>query len=186
MEKVALIGMGNLMFKDEGLGTYLAKYIELNYDIPQNLEIVDGGLMGFGLMSYYQEFDKILIVSTNSKNDTPGTISSYSDLEMLKLGKTRKSANEVELAMMIEICSVKEDMAKIEFITMTPQNIEDVEVNLSPIVLKNMPKLLNLTLKKLQSYGITLEPKKNKYSFQDIIKLCANPKNSDPKTLIKG
>jgi hydrogenase maturation protease len=36
-KRIALIGMGNLMFHDEGLGTYLAKYLEANYEIPENL-----------------------------------------------------------------------------------------------------------------------------------------------------
>ena len=177
MKKIALIGMGNLMFKDEGVGTYLAKYIELNYKIPSNLEIVDGGLMGFSLMSYYQEFDKLIVLSTNSKNDEPGTISQYSGEEMLRLGKTRKSANEVELAMMIEICSFKENTAEVELITITPKNIEDVEVNLTNTILNKLPKMVDMTLELLQKEGIKLEKKDKTYNFKEIIQICANPKN---------
>jgi len=174
--KVALVGMGNIMFCDEGLGTYLAKYIEANYEIPQSLEIVDGGLMGFGLMSYYQEFDKLLIVSTTSKEGKPGDIFRYSADEMLRLGKTRQSANEVEVAMMIEICSIKEDMADIEFLTMVPKNIKDVKNALSEVVLKNMPKLANKTINILKEYGIELK-EKNNISFEEIINSVANPSN---------
>ena len=50
--RVALIGLGNIMFCDEGVGVYLAKYIESNYDFENQLEIVDGGLLGFWLMRY--------------------------------------------------------------------------------------------------------------------------------------
>ena len=165
------------MFCDEGLGTYLAKYIETNYEIPESLEIVDGGLLGFGLMSYYQEFDKLLIVSTTSKEGSAGEIFRYSDDEMLRLGKTRQSANEVEVAMMIEICSVKEDMADIEFLTMVPDNIEDVKNGLSQKVLENMPILANRTLEILKEYGIKLEQKKS-VSFNEIINNIANPINT--------
>ena len=174
--KIALVGMGNIMFCDEGLGTYLAKYIETNYDIPESLEIVDGGLLGFGLMSYYQEFDKLLIVSTTSKDGSAGEIFRYSADDMLRLGKTRQSANEVEVAMMIEICSVKEDMAEIEFLTMVPDNIEDVKNDLSKTVLEKMPILAQKTLEVLNEYGITLE-KKDSVSFNDIVDRVANPSN---------
>ncbi len=175
MKKIALIGMGNIMFCDEGLGTYLAKYIEANYEIPDNLEIVDGGLMGFGLMSYYQEFDKLIIVSTNSKDGKAGEIFRYDADTMLKLGDTRKSANEVEVAMMIEICSIKDDMAQIEFITMIPKNIEDVKNDLTPTILKQMPKLLEKTLQALEDENITLKEKKRVISFKEIIEDVANP-----------
>ncbi len=174
--KIALIGMGNIMFCDEGLGTYLAKYIETNYEIPDSLEIVDGGLMGFGLMSYYQEFDKLLIVSTTSKEGSAGEIFRYSADEMLRLGKTRQSANEVEVAMMIEICSVKEDMAEIEFLTMVPENIEDVKNDLTQTVLENMPLLAQKTLDVLNEYGVKLQQKEN-ISFTQIIDSVANPTN---------
>ena len=164
------------MFCDEGLGTYLAKYIEANYEIPDSLEIVDGGLMGFGLMSYYQEFDKLLIVSTTSKEGSAGEIFRYSADEMLRLGKTRQSANEVEVAMMIEICSVKEDMAEIEFLTMVPENIEDVKNDLTQTVLENMPLLAQKTLDVLNEYGVKLQQKEN-ISFTQIIDSVANPTN---------
>ena len=164
------------MFCDEGLGTYLAKYIEANYEIPKSLEIVDGGLMGFGLMSYYQEFDKLLIVSTTSKEGKAGEIFRYSATEMLRLGKTRQSANEVEVAMMIEICSIKEDIADIEFLTMVPKNIKDVKNTLSNEVLKNMPKLANKTIEILKEYGLELKQKDN-ISFEQIIYNVANPSN---------
>ena len=168
--------MGNIMFCDEGLGTYLAKYIERNFEIPKSLEIVDGGLMGFGLMSYYQEFDRLLIVSTTSKEGSVGEIFRYSADDMLRLGKTRQSANEVEVAMMIEICSVKEDMAEIEFLTMVPENIEDVKNGLSKIVLDNMPLLVQKTLEVLREYGVELKQIDN-ISFSDIIASVANPSN---------
>jgi len=164
------------MFCDEGLGTYLAKYIEENYEIPDSLEIVDGGLLGFGLMSYYQEFDKLLIVSITSKDGKSGEIFRYSADDMLRLGKTRQSANEVEVAMMIEICSFKEDMAEIEFLTMVPENIEDVKNGLSQKVLENMPILAQKTLDVLKEYGINLQ-QKDSVSFSDIIDRVANPSN---------
>ncbi len=96
---------------------------------------------------------------------------------MLRLGKTRQSANEVEVAMMIEICSVKEDMAEIEFLTMIPDNIEDVKNGLSQKVLENMPILANRTLEILKEYGIKLEQKKS-VSFNEIINKIANPINT--------
>jgi len=177
MEKVALIGVGNIMFYDEGVGTYLTKYIEANYKIPQNLEIVDGSLLGFGLMSYYQEFDKILIVTTNSKSDNIGEIVKYSSSKMANLGTIRKTANEVELSMMLDICSFKDDIAKIEFLTIAPKNIIDVKNGLSDTIKDRLPELLKETIKILKSYGVELIKKDSFKSFDDIIFKVANPQN---------
>jgi len=167
--------MGNIMFHDEGLGTYFAHYLETNYEIPENLSIVDGGLLGFSLMSYYQEYDKILIVGTNSKKGKAGTISRYSGEEMMALGSTRQTANEVELTMMLEICSFHEDMGEVELITMIPEDIVEVRNELTDTVMKRMPALLDETLGALAEDGIILKPKTQMLSFKEVIEASANP-----------
>jgi len=172
---IALIGMGNIMFHDEGLGTYLAHYLEANYEIPENLTIVDGGLLGFSLMTYYQEYDKIIVVGTNSKEGEAGTISRYSGEEMMAMGSTRQTANEVELTMMLEICSFHESMGEVELITMIPEDIVDVRNGLTDTILKRMPDLLNETLQVLADEGVVLKPKMRAVSFANVIKACANP-----------
>jgi hydrogenase maturation protease len=174
-KRIALIGMGNLMFHDEGLGTYLAKYLEANYEIPENLEIVDGGLLGFSLMTYYQEYDKIVIVSTNSKEGEPGTIFRYSGEEMMAMGSTRKTANEVELTMMLEICSFHEAMGEVELVTMIPEDIIEVRNGLTDTIRERMPALLEETLSALAEEGIVLVPKVPPVSFSEVIHACANP-----------
>jgi hydrogenase maturation protease len=177
MEKIALIGVGNIMFYDEGVGTYLTKYIEANYNIPKNLEIVDGSLLGFGLMSYYQEFDKILVVTTTSEEKSVGEIVKYSAQEMAGLSQIRKTANEVEISMMVDICSIKEDIAEIEFLTIVPKNIIDVKNGLTDAMKQRLPKLLEETLKILKSYDLELNPKDNIKSFDEILEEVANPRN---------
>jgi len=167
--------MGNIMFHDEGVGTYLAKYIEANYTPHERLEIVDGGLLGFSLMTYYQEFDKILIVGINSKEGESGEIFRYSGEEMMAMGETRQTANEVELTMMLEICSFHEEMGEVELVTMIPEDIADVCNGLTDTILEKMPALLDRTLEVLKDEDIILKAKNKSVSFSEIIHQTANP-----------
>lgn len=180
-EKVALIGIGNIMFHDEGLGAYLVKYIEENYEQHPKLTIVEGGTLGFTLMTYYQEYDKIIVVGTGSKRGPVGTISSENAQEvMANEDATRKTANEVEITMMIEICSFHEDMGEVQLITMVPHDIIDVKNAMTAEALACMPKLVGETLKELENSDIILTRKKSdEVSFDSIIKAYANPKISD-------
>ena len=167
------------MFHDEGLGAYLAKYIEENYIIPHNLTVVEGGTLGFSLMTYYQEYDKIIVVGTGSKEGAVGTISSENAQEvMANESATRKTANEVEITMMIEICSFHENMGGVQLITMVAEDIIEVKNALTESVLKAMPKLVDVTLEELKSSGITLERNAKNVSFEEIIEFYANPKQS--------
>lgn len=180
-EKIALIGIGNIMFNDEGLGAYLVKYIEENYEEHPKLTIVEGGTLGFTLMTYYQEYDKIIVVGTGSKEGPVGTIGSENAEEvMANESATRKTANEVEITMMIEICSFHEEMGEVQLITMVPHDIIDVKNAMTIEALVHMPSLVDETLKELQNSDITLARKKSpEVSFESIIQAYANPKISD-------
>ena len=180
-EKIALIGIGNIMFHDEGLGAYLVKYIEENYEAHPNLTIVEGGTLGFTLMTYYQEYDKIIVVGTGSKKGPVGTLSSENaEQVMANEDATRKTANEVEITMMIEICSFHEDMGEVQLITMVPYDIIDVKNGMTPEALVHMPNLVKETLEELEASGVTLVRKTAKeVTFESIIDAYANPKIAD-------
>jgi len=145
------------------------------------LTIVEGGTLGFTLMTYYQEYDKIIVVGTGSKEGPVGTISSESSEEVINNGSaTRQTANEVEITMMLEICSFHEDMGEVQLITMVPEDIIDVRNGLTDSVLSHMPKLVDATLEELQNSGIRLRKSLcSKVSFETIIDAYANPKMSD-------
>ena len=72
--KNIVIGVGNLLFKDEGVGILAAKYLEENYKFEGDLEIIDGGTLGFKLMTYFQEYDNVIILDTVSIEDKAGDI----------------------------------------------------------------------------------------------------------------
>ena len=169
------------MFHDEGMGAYLVKYIEDNYEADAKLTIVEGGTLGFSLMTYYQEYDKIIVVGTGSKEGAVGTISSENaEQVMANEDATRKTANEVEITMMIEICSFHEDMGEVQLITMVPYDIIEVKNAMTEETLIHMPKLVEITLDELEKSGIVLEHKKNTVvSFEEIIYAYSNPKVSD-------
>jgi len=169
------------MFHDEGLGAYLVKYIEENYDEHPKLTIIEGGTLGFTLMTYYQEYDKVIIVGTGSKEGPVGTISSEnSEQVMANDSGTRKTANEVEITMMIEICSFHEQMGEVQLITMVPHDIIDVKNAMTQEALEHMPTLVEETLYELKKSGIELTRKKsNEVSFISIIENYANPKIAD-------
>jgi len=171
------------MFHDEGVGIYLTKYIEENYVLPNNLTVLDGGGLGFTLMTYYQEFDKVIVVGTTSKEGNAGDIFSINSDEMMKEGAVKKTATEVEITMMLEICSFHEDMGEVQLLSMIPDDIIDVKNNVTPTVFEAMPKLLNLILSELKNDNIELESKKGGMNFEEVIHYFANPKNIDPRNI---
>ncbi len=175
------------MFCDEGIGAYALRYIEKNYIIPENLTLIEGSSLGFRMMTYYQEYDKIIILGTGSHNDKPGSVRSENADEILAKGPTRKTANEVEITMMIEICSFHENMADVELVTMVPEDIVSVRNGLTQGTLEKMPIFVRNVLEVLKKEGIELREKDKHHSFEEIIEEFANPKQEiDPQSFLKS
>ncbi len=175
MCKVALVGIGNIMFCDDGLGIYAAEYIKQNFLRPPNLDVVDGGTLGFSMMTFYQEYDKVFILSTTSEGK-PGEIFHFSKDELIDQGAIRQSANEVEVAQMLEICSIlDEDMAHVEIVAMHPGDIMPVISDLTDETKKAFPKMIEKTVDVLALHDITLTPKAQQTPLEEIIAYYANP-----------
>jgi len=175
----ALIGLGNVMFMDDGLGIYAAEYIKQNYETPLNLCVLDGGGLGFTLMTYFQEYAKVIIISTTSVDGKSGDIFSFTKDELMSQGSTRSSANEVEAVMMLEICSILDDeMADVSIVSMKPHDIIPVKTDLTNEVQEKFPDFIELILDSLKTSGIKLEPKKELVSLQEILDNFSNPTQS--------
>jgi len=176
-KRVALIGSGNAFFKDEGVGLYGAKYIKENYEFDEEaLEIVDGGTLGFKLMPLLQEFDLVLIINTESdESKKPGTITIRTTDEFLDGSLVKKTANEVEIAEMLQICSMADKVADTVVISITPEDILSVEVALSEAIKNAWDAYINTTLQELQKRGVTIDKREETLSLDDILDIFANP-----------
>ncbi len=172
--KIAVIGIGNILFQDEGAGVYAATYLAKNYSFAPAIEIIDGGTLGFKLMRYYQEYDKIIIIDTVSIEDAPGSIYNLPSDALMGLGSYRKTAHEVEVVEMLEICSLLESMARVHVVGIVPEDIESVGIGLTKSMHDNFQNLIDEVLEELKKDSV-VPHLHNNISLDEIILNYANP-----------
>ncbi|RXJ60835.1 HyaD/HybD family hydrogenase maturation endopeptidase [Candidatus Marinarcus aquaticus] len=160
--KNIVVGVGNLLFKDEGIGIYAAKYIEENYTFEPEIEIIDGGTLGFKLMSYFQEYDNVIILDTVSIEDKAGEIFRLPSDVLLGLGNYRKTAHEVEIVEMLEICSVLDKHAAVTIMGIIPEDIEKVEIGLTQSIENRFEEYIAHVIKEIESIGCSANKKNDK------------------------
>jgi len=63
MKRIGVIGIGNLLRKDDGVGVVLLeKLIEKKDELPDSLEFIDGGIGGMNLLHLLAHFDIAIIL----------------------------------------------------------------------------------------------------------------------------
>ena len=154
MQKTIIVGVGNVLFRDEGIGVYAVKYLAKNYKFEPEIDILDGGTLGFKLMSYFQEYENVFILDTISIEDKVGTVYCLPSDVLMGLGMYRKTAHEVEIVEMLEICSLLESHANVTVIGIVPEDIESVVSALTDGIKGGFDTLIEKTLEELQKIGV--------------------------------
>lgn len=72
-KKTLVLGLGNVIMGDEGVGVHVVRAIE-NHPLPANVECLDGGTGGFILLEPLQNADRIFLIDAAADGNPPGTV----------------------------------------------------------------------------------------------------------------
>ena len=92
---VTVLGIGNVILRDEGFGVRVVEYLAAQYDFPDEVQLVDGGTLGIELTQYVTGTDKLLIIDSINGGAQPGTVFRFADDEIRAHFATKLSAHEV-------------------------------------------------------------------------------------------
>ncbi len=168
---IAVIGIGNILFNDEGLGIYATQFIKQNYDFTPQIELIDGGTLGMNMIHYYQSYERVLLLDTISVDENSPAGSIYNlDAKILQgLGSCRKTAHEIEVLQTLELGALAGDMAEIQIIAMVPEEMDSVVMALTAPVQQAMPLFIKIIIEELQKWGIQASPQEQRTSLESII-----------------
>jgi len=70
---VVIIGVGNLLMSDEGVGVHAIKYLE-QFGWPDNVELIDAGVPGASLLHMIEDRKLSIIIDCGDFRGEPGEI----------------------------------------------------------------------------------------------------------------
>lgn len=91
-QKLTILGVGNILLKDEGAGVHAVQKIEKIISHP-DIRIIDGGTLGLDLLPIIEESKKLIIIDCVKGGGKPGTIYRFTPDEI------KKSNNELKLSL---------------------------------------------------------------------------------------
>jgi hydrogenase maturation protease len=118
MKKIGVIGIGNPLRRDDGIGIILLeKLIEQKKFLPKEIELIDGGTGGINLVHVFARLDIVFIIDAVQLNDAPGAYRLFTADEI----KTNKnffflSTHENQLPQVIEMSKQLGELPKQIFI----------------------------------------------------------------------
>ncbi|MBN2027317.1 MAG: HyaD/HybD family hydrogenase maturation endopeptidase [Actinobacteria bacterium] len=80
MSGCAVIGIGNILMSDEGVGVHAARYLE--GELPHDVELLEGAVYGMDLLPYLEGRDKVIFIDAIDAGDEPGAVFRFSPWEV--------------------------------------------------------------------------------------------------------
>jgi len=71
--RVLVLGLGNILYGDEGFGAYAAREME-KMDLPENVEIIDAGTSSLDVLLTSEDINKLVIIDVLKADSEPGTV----------------------------------------------------------------------------------------------------------------
>ncbi len=72
--KILILGLGNTLLQDEGLGVRAVERLRDSGSLPDQVEALDGGTLGLGLLPYLRGVTDLLILDAVDMDQPPGTL----------------------------------------------------------------------------------------------------------------
>lgn len=143
MGKNLILGVGNLLLTDEGVGIHAVRKLWEMSGLPQDLEIVDGGTAGLNLLYYLEGVDRLVIIDAVETGGPPGTIVRLAGDKIPAYMALKISPHEITLPDFLAAAKLR-DLYPKEVIVwgMQPQSL-DVGVELSPALAEMLDSLVN-------------------------------------------
>lgn len=170
-----ILGIGNVLEKDDGVGVYAASFLQANYTFSPELSIINGGVEGINLFNHFVEDDHIVILDSVALDDDPGSIYVIPGEELVGRGLNVGGAHEVGVIQcldMLELQGIEPPVSRL--IGIVPAEVT-FEMALSDTIEAAFEGYIKVILRYLSRMGFKAIRKEEAVKLEAIIERAKDP-----------
>ena len=142
MAETLILGIGNILMGDEGIGVHVVRFLEIQ-KWPLKVDFLDGGTGGFHLLEYFQNYKRVILVDATIDGDKPGAI------KMLKPKfssdyPTTLAAHDIGLKDLLDALFLLQQQPEIILFTISISKLDKVTLEISAEIKLAIEKTANL------------------------------------------
>lgn len=151
---VLVLGIGNLVMGDDGVGVLVAQMLQQRYRFADNVEIMDGGTLGLDLLPKLENITNLVMVDAVETGKKAGTCVRLCGQELPIALQTKVSPHQMGLKDLLAVSELMGHSPKeMVLIGVQPGSIE-MEIGLTAEVEAQLETLVSNVLTELAGWGI--------------------------------
>ncbi|NOV32469.1 HyaD/HybD family hydrogenase maturation endopeptidase [Methylomonas sp. ZR1] len=156
---ILLLGIGNLLWADEGFGVRVIEHLQKHYRFPDNVQVVDGGTQGVYLIEHVQAADVLVVFDAVDYGLPPATMKRVENDEVPNfLGAKKMSLHQTGFQEVLALAQMLgQHPQHLLLIGVQPEELEDYGGSLRPAVKAQIQPAIDMALSYLQRFGVVAE-----------------------------
>jgi hydrogenase maturation protease len=158
MKRILVLGVGNVLLTDEGIGIHALELLQQHYRLPDDVEVIDGGTSGMDLLDQLADRDCVVLVDAVKTGDAPGTVVRLAGDALPAFFRSKISPHQLGLCDLLAMLQLRGEAPK-ELILhgMVPFSLE-THLGLSDEAAARMPEFVERIADELRRLGAAPEP----------------------------
>ncbi len=154
MRKLLVLGLGNVLCGDDGLGVAAVERLAAEHRLPPGVEAVDGGTLGLALLARVSEADDLLIVDAIRTEAPAGTfVRLDGDDDVGPAVRERLSVHQVGVADLLDSLRLLGSYPRrVVLLGLVPATLE-LAYGCSPAVAAGLPELVDRVAAEVRALG---------------------------------
>ncbi|HTO92892.1 MAG TPA: HyaD/HybD family hydrogenase maturation endopeptidase [Bacteroidota bacterium] len=148
---ILVLGIGNYLLGDEGIGVHAARALSAE-SFPPHVSVLDGGTGGFHLMEYLQRYPVVVLIDATMDGALPGTVRITRPRFASDFPRAL-SAHDIGLRDLIESTILTGKLPETHLVTISIGELNEMTTELSPAVRAAIPDVISSVKGILASYG---------------------------------
>jgi hydrogenase maturation protease len=148
-----VIGLGNPLMGDDGLGLAVLELLREGWDMPADVDLVDGGTWGMSLLPVIEDAGRLLLLDAIDSGAAPGTGAVLERGRLPAYLATKISPHQVDLHDVLAVAELRGTLPEETVaLGLQPQRVE-LDDSLSPVILERLESLAESVVRRLETWG---------------------------------
>lgn len=152
--QVMILGIGCTLYSDEGFGVRVIEEIRRHFVFPDNVSVVDGGVLGINLLGVVSQADDLIVVDAIRNSGKPGDLHRLAGKQIPERIRAKSSLHQVDFLEALTLCQVLDKVPETVILGVEPEDIETLSIELTPSTRAKVDSAIEMVLSELDRLGV--------------------------------
>lgn len=156
MEKLLVMGIGNMLLTDDGVGVFAAQQLQKE-SLPENVTVIEAGTFTHDVFYLFEGYAAVLVLDIVHAHGEPGTIYSLTEAQLVDDEKQRLSLHDIDLIDSLRMAELLHGKRpKLHVLGMEPADYTSWNIGLSPTVQSRFEDFLTVARQHIADMAVAL------------------------------